>query len=95
MYQMEEAVLAVIRKGTYPFVASGRSGIPVALPLIQQAGSLEPSDTVFNEMFHPVRLLDHCNAVLRISGQSAGTDEMMKQAELKGRKTYWTLKELV
>ncbi|GAB3998532.1 DUF4406 domain-containing protein [Spirosoma daeguense] len=91
MHRMEEAALAVYRKGHTPIC-----GEWIALPLIAQAGSTKLGDAVFNEIFHPVavRLIDHCDAVLRIGGPSAGADEMMKQAELKGKQTYWSLNEL-
>jgi hypothetical protein len=50
-----------------------------ALPLVEAAGSKQISDTVFNEIFHPVaiRLIDKCDAVLRIGGASKGADEMV------------------
>ncbi len=58
-----------------------------ALPLIEAAGSKEIGDAVFNEIFHPVavKLIDHCDAVLRIGGPSAGADEMVKTGESKGK----------
>ncbi|GAB3968824.1 DUF4406 domain-containing protein [Spirosoma terrae] len=91
MHRMEEAALAIYRKGHTPVC-----GEWIALPLIHQAGSTQLGDAVFNEIFHPVavRLIDHCDAVVRIGGPSVGADEMMKQAELKGKKTYWELEEL-
>ncbi len=48
-----------------------------ALPLIEAAGSTKTGDAIFNEIFHPiaVRLIDHCDAVLRIGGASSGADE--------------------
>lgn len=91
MHHMEKVALAVYRQGHTPIC-----GEWLALPLIQQAGSTQLGDTIFNEIFHPiaVRLIDHCDAVLRVGGPSAGADEMMKQAKLKGKQTYWTLEEL-
>ncbi len=91
MHRMEEAALTVYRAGHTPIC-----GEWIALPLIQQAGSTQVGDTVFNEIFHPVavRLIDHCDAVLRVGGPSAGADEMMNQAALKGKQTYWAMENL-
>lgn len=77
-------------------MANGRSGVPVALPLSQTPGSTRLGDAIFNELFHPVavQLIDHYDAVLRVGGLSAGADEMMKQAKLKGKQTFWNLQEL-
>lgn len=91
MHRMEEAALEVYRRGHTPIC-----GEWIALPLIQQAGSAQLGDSVFSEIFHPiaVRLIDHCDAVLRVGGPSAGADEMMKQAELKGKQMFWGLEEV-
>jgi hypothetical protein len=58
-----------------------------ALPLIEAAGSKEVGDEIFNRIFHPiaVKLIDHCDAVLRIGGSSAGADEMVNVGQLKGK----------
>jgi molybdopterin biosynthesis enzyme len=58
-----------------------------ALPLLEAAGSKQVGDTIFNEIFHPiaVKLIDHCDAVLRIGGASSGADEMVKTGAAKGK----------
>ena len=58
-----------------------------ALPLIEAAGSKYTGDELFNEIFHPcaIRLIDHCDAVLRIGGASAGADEMISTGRSKGK----------
>ncbi|GAB3715079.1 DUF4406 domain-containing protein [Spirosoma flavus] len=91
MHRMEEAALAVYRLGHTPVC-----GEWLALPLIHAAGSTQLGDAVFNEIFHPVavRLIDHCDGVLRVGGPSAGADEMMKLAHQKGKQTYWSMEEL-
>ena len=49
-------------------------------PLVSLAGSTKIGDEFFNEIFHPiaVRLLEKCDAVLRVGGPSAGADEMVR-----------------
>jgi hypothetical protein len=67
-----------------------------ALPLIEAAGSRQIGDEIFNHIFHPiaVRLIDHCDAVLRIGGASAGADEMVKAAQLKGKAVFLNKSEI-
>jgi len=64
-----------------------------ALPLIEAAGSKQMGDEIFNEIFHPVaiRLIDHCDAVLRMGGASSGADEMVKTGRANGKIIFWDL----
>jgi hypothetical protein len=79
---MNEAALDVFRRGHTPI-----TGEAVALPLIELAGSNDVGDAVFDEIFHPVarRLLERCDAVVRIGGASAGADEMVALAKAQGK----------
>jgi len=79
---MNEAALDVFRRGHVPI-----TGEAVALPLIELAGSDRVGDAVFDEIFHPVarRLLERCDAVVRIGGASAGADEMVALAQEQGK----------
>ena len=67
-----------------------------ALPLIEAAGSKEVGDEIFNEIFHPiaVRLIDHCDAVLRIGGASSGADELVRTAQDKGKIIFYHQSEI-
>ncbi|WP_239615263.1 NUDIX domain-containing protein [Cohnella mopanensis] len=67
-----------------------------ALPLIEKSGSREIGDSVFNRIFHPssIRLLDHCDSVLRVGGPSQGADEMVKLALEKGKTVYSNLADI-
>lgn len=67
-----------------------------ALPLIEAAGSKETGDQIFNDIFHPVavQLIDHCDAVMRIGGPSAGADEMVKTGQKKGKIIFHKLSEI-
>jgi len=57
------------------------------LPIIERAGSHETGDEIFTEYFHPVamRLMEKCDAVLRIGGASHGADEMIRVAQDYGK----------
>jgi hypothetical protein len=79
---MTDAALRIYRKGHLPVL-----GEWFALPLIEAAGSKETGDSIFNEIFHPVavQLIDHCDAVLRIGGASAGADHMIETGRQKNK----------
>ena len=89
--RMTETALALYRAGHLPVL-----GEWLALPLVEAAGSERTGDEVFNEIFHPVaiRLLDHCDAVLRIGGPSAGADEMVRIGREKGKRIFFKLEEI-
>jgi hypothetical protein len=80
--QMTTVSLELFRKGHLPVM-----GEWFALPLIEEAGSKQIGDDIFNSIFHPVaiQLINHVDAVLRIGGSSAGADEMVKVAREKGK----------
>ena len=71
---MTDMALQLYRMGHMPVL-----GEWFALPMIEAAGSKEVGDEIFNEIFHPiaVKLISHCDAVLRIGGASTGADEMV------------------
>ena len=62
----------------------------LALPVVQAAGSQAIGDAVYDRLFHAhcERLLDHCDAVLRIGGPSAGADRMVAAARERGLLVY-------
>jgi hypothetical protein len=82
---METYALAIFRAGHIPVV-----GEWLALPLVRLAGSKHVGDEPFDEIFHPiaVRLLEKCDAVLRVGGASAGADEMVRVGQQLGLRIY-------
>jgi ADP-ribose pyrophosphatase len=88
---MESFALPIFRKGHIPML-----GEWLALPLVKLAGSETIGDATFNEIFHPVaeRLLDKCDAVLRVGGASQGADLMVEAARKKGLRVYVHLDEI-
>ncbi len=88
---MTSASLRIYRMGHLPVM-----GEWYALPLIEEAGSKEIGDDAFNEIFHPVaiRLIDHCDAVLRIGGPSAGADEMVNTGKARGKRIFFKEEEI-
>lgn len=88
---MTDTALELYRKGHMPVL-----GEWFALPLIEAAGSKEIGDDIFNEIFHPiaVKLITHCDAVLRIGGASSGADEMVRVGREKGKLIFSDISEI-
>jgi hypothetical protein len=89
--EMESYALPIFRAGHIPVL-----GEWLALPLVDLAGSRKIGDEAFNEIFHPiaVRLLEKCDAVLRVGGPSAGADEMVRVGRNLGLKIYSNVTEV-
>jgi hypothetical protein len=81
---MNRAALDVFRAGHLPV-----TGEALALPLIDLSGE-------FDAIFHPIarRLVDRCDAVLRIGGPSTGADEMVARGRAVGARIVHSVAEL-
>jgi hypothetical protein len=88
---MEGFALPIFRLGHIPVL-----GEWFAVPLVELAGSQQVGDDAFNEIFHPVaeRLLEKCDAVLRVGGLSNGADLMVEAAGRHGLQVYTKLEEI-
>jgi hypothetical protein len=88
---MTATSLALFRAGHLPVM-----GEWFALPLIEHAGSRAVGDAVFDEIFHPIsrRLVEKCDACLRIGGASAGADEIVALSRSLGKAVYHSLAEV-
>jgi len=88
---MEAYALPLFRAGHIPVV-----GEWLALPLVALAGSRRVGDEGFNEIFHPIaeRLLEKCDAVLRVGGASQGADLMVEVARRNGLQVYTELEQI-
>lgn len=88
---MEAFALPIFRLGHIPVL-----GEWFALPLVKLAGSQQIGDEAFNEIFHPIaeRLLQKCDAVLRVGGASQGADMMVEVAQKHNLKVYYLLEEI-
>lgn len=89
--KLESVALPLFRKGHIPMI-----GEWVALPLMHLAGSKEIGDSIWDEIQYPVahRLLEKCDAVLRIEGASKGADQDVRIAKERGLKIYYSLDEI-
>ncbi len=88
---LESVALPLFRKGHIPMI-----GEWVALPLITLAGSTKPGDEAWKEIQYPVahRLLEKCDAVLRLQGASNGADEDVNVAKERGLQIYYSLEDV-
>lgn len=88
---MESYAIPIFKLGHVPIL-----GEWLALPVVRLAGSTRIGDEPFNEIFHPIaeRLLDKCDAVLRVGGASQGADMMVEVGRKKGLQIYQTLEEI-
>ncbi len=88
---MESVALPIFRAGHIPVL-----GEWFALPMVKLSGSRRVGDELFNEIFHPIaeRLVDRCDAVLRIGGPSRGADHMVALAREKGLRVFRELSEI-
>jgi hypothetical protein len=89
--KLESVALPLFRKGHIPFI-----GEWMALPLIRLAGSQHPGDKAWEEIQYPVahRMLEKCDAVLRMEGASRGADEDVRKARESGLPVYYSLDEV-
>jgi hypothetical protein len=88
---MTDTALRLFREGHLPVL-----GEWFALPLIEHAGSEGIGDAVFDEIFHPIsrRLVQKCDACLRIGGPSKGADEMVALARSFDRQVFFKLEDV-
>ena len=89
--KLEAVALPLFRKGHVPFI-----GEWMALPLIRLAGSEKTGDKIWEEIQYPVahRMLEKCDAVLRLQGESKGADEDVRIAKERGLKIYYRLEDV-
>lgn len=91
MDHLESVALPLFRMGHVPMI-----GEWVALPLLKLAGSKRPGDEPYKEIQYPVahRLLEKCDAVLRLEGASTGADNDVRIAKERGLKIYYRLEDV-
>lgn len=82
---LEAAAWPIFRKGHIPMI-----GEWVALPVLRGAGSTSLDDDAARGVLYPTaeRLLQHCDAVLRLPGDSSGADQDVRIAEARGLPVY-------
>lgn len=89
--RLEAAAVEIWDAGHVPVI-----GEWIALPLMRIGGSAEPGSPAYERYAYPVahRLLDHCDAVLRIQGDSKGADEDVRRAHAGGKPIFRSVAEI-
>ncbi|HEX4994229.1 MAG TPA: DUF4406 domain-containing protein [Methylomirabilota bacterium] len=84
--ELNRAALALFRAGHVPVI-----GVNLALPLIEAAG-----EAAFDEIMMPLslRLVERCDACLRVGGPSQGADDEAARFRATGRPVYARLEEV-
>ena len=87
--RLESAAWPIFAKGHVPMI-----GEWVALPVLDSAGA-DVFSPLASEVLYPTaeRLLQHCDAVLRLPGASTGADEDVRIARERGIPVYTALDE--
>lgn len=91
LHRLERAALAVYERGHVPVV-----GEWVSLPLARAAGSTHIGDDLSERFLYPAarRLIERCDAVLRIPGDSKGADGDVALAHTLGMPVYLAIDAL-
>ncbi|KZB86605.1 NUDIX hydrolase [Amycolatopsis regifaucium] len=89
--RLEEAAWPIFRSGHLPMI-----GEWVALPVLRGAGGKTVTDPVAEEVMYPTadRLLHHCDAVLRLPGESTGADQDVAIALSRGLAVYHRVEDI-
>ena len=88
---LESVSWSLFQAGYVPMI-----GEWVALPIWHVAGGKTVGDDLYEEILHPTagRLLQLCDAVLRLEGASKGADNDVKLALERGIPVYYNLNEV-
>ncbi len=90
--RLESVSYDLFKAGHIPMI-----GEWVALPIWHTAGGKNIGDDLYEEILHPTagRLLQHCDAVLRLEGASKGADNDVKIAKERGIPVYYRLQDVL
>ena len=88
--RLEEAAWPIFAAGHVPMI-----GEWVALPVLRSAGA-DVFDPLAEQVMYPTaqRLLEHCDAVLRLPGASTGADQDVAIARHRGLPVYHRVEDI-
>jgi len=89
--RLESASYPIFKAGHIPMI-----GEWIALPVWHSAGGESIGDAVYDEVFYPTagRLIDRCDAILRLEGESKGADNDVRLAKERGIPVYYDVKDI-
>ena len=86
---LESYALPIFRLGHIPLI-----GEWVALPIIREAGGKQMAIDSQQFLYGGKRLLERCDAVLRVPGESTGADQDVRIARERGLPVYHRIEDL-
>ena len=88
---LETAAWPIFRAGHIPMI-----GEWVALPVLSSAGASGPLDPLAEQVMYPTaeRLLQHCDGVLRLPGDSTGADQDVAIARELGLHVWYRVEDV-
>lgn len=91
LHRLEQAAWPIFRAGHVPMI-----GEWVALPIWHVAGGTTIGDALYDEILHPTagRLIERCDAILRLPGESKGADNDVRLAHERGIPVYTSIDEI-
>jgi len=89
--RLESVSYELFKAGHLPMI-----GEWVALPVWHTAGGKIVGDALYDEIFHPTagRLIERCDAILRLEGASTGADNDVRLAHERGIPVYYSLDDV-
>lgn len=89
--RLEQVAWPIFKAGHLPMI-----GEWVALPVLESAGVEDLSDPIAGQVMYPAaeRLLQQCDAVLRLAGESRGADQDVAIALDRGIPVYYSLDQV-
>jgi hypothetical protein len=89
--RLEAVAWPLFRAGHLPVI-----GEWVALPVLASAGEPDPLGPLAAQVMYPTaeRLLAHCDAVLRLPGESTGADQDVAIARERGLPVYLRIEDV-
>jgi hypothetical protein len=89
--RLESAAWPIFEAGHIPMI-----GEWVALPVLRGAGGTSVTDQIADRIMYPTaaRLIEHCDAVLRLEGASTGADQDVALARRRGIPVYHQIDEI-
>ena len=91
LQRLEQASWPVFQAGHVPMI-----GEWVALPIWHVAGGSTVGDALYDQILHPTagRLIERCDAILRLPGESKGADNDIRLAHERGIPVYYAIDDI-
>ena len=91
LHRLEAASYPIFKAGHIPMI-----GEWVAVPIWNVAGGKSVGDAIYDEVFYPTagRLIERCDAILRLEGASSGADNDVRLARERGIPVYYDVEDI-